>query len=261
MSHITIYSNSMPLYEYIMPNITSIDDENLSHAEMYEKVKVFINGSWVGVTDEPEQLYLELKDKKYKGIINIYTSVVFDFKMKEIRVCNDSGRLTRPLMRIKNKNLLINNEIINKLNSFELNWDNLLTSSKIDDSVLEYIDPEEQSWSLIATKPKDIIGNNDGIYKHTHCEIHPSTIFGVLASCIPFPEHNQSPRNTYQCLDIDETVLLSNGSKIPIKDIKIGDEVVCFNPETMETNNTKVVNHYVRETEKKMFKIIIFCLT
>ena len=34
---------------------------------------------------------------------------------------------------------------------------------------------------------------------YTHCEIHPSTIFGVLASCIPFPEHNQSPRNTYQC--------------------------------------------------------------
>jgi DNA-directed RNA polymerase II subunit RPB2 len=37
------------------------------------------------------------------------------------------------------------------------------------------------------------------LYKYTHCEIHPSTIFGVLASCIPFPEHNQSPRNTYQC--------------------------------------------------------------
>ena len=33
----------------------------------------------------------------------------------------------------------------------------------------------------------------------THCEIHPNTIFGILASCIPFPEHNQSPRNTYQC--------------------------------------------------------------
>jgi intein/homing endonuclease len=57
-------------------------------------------------------------------------------------------------------------------------------------------------------------------------------------------------------LDINETVLLSNGNKVPIKDIKIGDEVMCFNPETMETNNTKVVNHYVRETDKKMFKII-----
>ena len=35
--------------------------------------------------------------------------------------------------------------------------------------------------------------------KYTHSEIHPSTIFGLLASCIPFPDHNQSPRNTYQC--------------------------------------------------------------
>ena len=35
--------------------------------------------------------------------------------------------------------------------------------------------------------------------KYTHCEIHPSIIFGILASCIPFPEHNQAPRLTYQC--------------------------------------------------------------
>ena len=35
-------------------------------------------------------------------------------------------------------------------------------------------------------------------YRYTHCEIHPSTILGVLASTIPFPDHNQSPRNTYQ---------------------------------------------------------------
>jgi DNA-directed RNA polymerase II subunit RPB2 len=34
--------------------------------------------------------------------------------------------------------------------------------------------------------------------EYTHCEIHPSLILGALASCIPFPHHNQSPRNTYQ---------------------------------------------------------------
>jgi DNA-directed RNA polymerase II subunit RPB2 len=199
MTHITIYSNSLPLYEYIMPNIIHIDNTNLTTKDMYEKVKVFINGAWVGITDSPQELYLNLKDKKYKGIINIYTSIVFDYKMREIRVCNDSGRVTRPLLRVKNNNLLINNDIISKLNKSELVWDNLLTSSKIDDSVIEYIDPEEQSWSLIATKPKDIIVKSGNIYKFSHCEIHPSTIFGVLASCIPFPEHNQSPRNTYQC--------------------------------------------------------------
>ena len=199
MTHITIYSNSMPLYEYIMPNITPIDNLEITSVDMYEKVKVFINGAWVGITDAPYELYTTLKDKKYKGIINIYTSIIFDYKMREIRVCNDSGRLTRPLLRVKDKSLLITNDIIRKLNGLDLVWDNLLTSSSISDSVLEYIDPEEQSWSLIATKPKDIIAKTDSIHKYTHCEIHPSTIFGVLASCIPFPEHNQSPRNTYQC--------------------------------------------------------------
>ena len=33
---------------------------------------------------------------------------------------------------------------------------------------------------------------------YTHCEIHPSMVLGVCASVIPFPDHNQSPRNTYQ---------------------------------------------------------------
>ena len=199
MTHLTIYSNSLPLYEYIIPNITKIDDCNLSSEMIYDKVKVFINGAWIGITDNPEELYLLLKDKKIKGIINIYTSIVFDYKLKEIRVCNDSGRLTRPLLRVKDRNIIINNNILTKLKNGEYNWDNLLTSSKIYDSVLEYIDPEEQSWSMIATKPKDLINPENKLKKFTHCEIHPSTMFGVLASCIPFPEHNQSPRNTYQC--------------------------------------------------------------
>ena len=257
MTHITIYSNSLPLYEYVLPNIISINSSNLTSSDMYSKVKVFINGAWIGIAENPEELFYSLKEKKYKGIINIYTSIIFDYKMREIRICNDSGRLTRPLLRVKNKNILINNDILNKLNKSDLVWDNLLTSSKIEDSVLEYIDPDEQSWSLIATTPKDIIPKTDSIHKYTHCEIHPSTIFGVLASCIPFPEHNQSPRNTYQCLDTNETVLLSNNSKIPIKDIKIGDEVVCFNPETFELSTTKVVNHFIIQNINPVYEITL----
>ena len=199
MTHITIYSNSLPLYEYVMPNIIKIDDPSLTVKDLANKVKVFINGAWVGISDSPQELYLMLKDKKYKGIINIYTSIIFDYKMQEIRVCNDSGRLTRPLLRVKNKNILINNDIISKLESGQLVWDNLLTSSKLDEAILEYIDPEEQSWSLIATTPKDIIQQSNAIYKYTHCEIHPSTMFGVLASCTPFPQYNPYPRNAFQC--------------------------------------------------------------
>jgi hypothetical protein len=198
MAHITIHSNSLSLYDYIMPNIINISDIK-SPNELYNKVKVFINGSWVGITNESEELYISLKEKKYKGIINIYTSIIFDYRNKEIRVCNDGGRIMRPLLRVKNGNVLITNTMMNKLKHSEINWDNLLVGYDNSDSVIEYIDSDEQSWSMIATKPKDLIQKGDRTYKYTHCEIHPSTIFGVLASCIPFPEHNQSPRNCYQC--------------------------------------------------------------
>ena len=33
----------------------------------------------------------------------------------------------------------------------------------------------------------------------THMEIEPLTLLGVCAGIIPYPHHNQSPRNTYQC--------------------------------------------------------------
>jgi DNA-directed RNA polymerase II subunit RPB2 len=196
MTHVTIYSNSLPLYEYVLPAITHLSNE-MQTVSIADKVKVFINGAWVGITDEPQELYLMLKEKKYKGILNIYTSVIFDYKLKEIRVCNDSGRMMRPLLRVKNNNILITSTIIQKLKDSELKWDSLLTSSVLNDSVIEYIDAEEQSLSMIATKPRDILTTE--MQKFTHCEIHPSTMFGILASCIPFPEHNQSPRNCYQC--------------------------------------------------------------
>ena len=108
MTHITIASNSAPLYEYIIPQITAIDDPLLKPIDIFDKVKVFINGCWVGISNDPQNLYLMLKDKKYKGIINIYTSIIFDYRLKELRICNDGGRLTRPLLRVKNNNILLN---------------------------------------------------------------------------------------------------------------------------------------------------------
>jgi DNA-directed RNA polymerase II subunit RPB2 len=31
---------------------------------------------------------------------------------------------------------------------------------------------------------------SDKIIRYTHCEIHPAMILGVMASIIPFPDHN-----------------------------------------------------------------------
>tara|TARA_A100001015_G_scaffold275338_1_gene332548 strand:- start:379 stop:1653 length:1275 start_codon:yes stop_codon:yes gene_type:complete len=196
MTHLTIPTNSSPLYEYILPLITSVD--NVEPNELHGKMKVFINGCWVGITNEPKEFYHNIHEKKCKGIINIYTSIVFNHKEMEIRICNDGGRMTRPLVRVENNKALINKNILFMLKNGELTWNDLLTECKLDKSVIEYVDPEEQEHITIAMHCKNPEFQNPNI-QYSHCEIHSSTIFGVLASCIPFPDHNQAPRNTYQC--------------------------------------------------------------
>ena len=199
LTHVTIPSTSIPVREYLLKKIQVI--EELKPCDIWEKTKVFINGAWIGITHDPIMLYNDLKEQKNKGILNIYISIVFDYKQNEIRICSDSGRLTRPLLRVKNNDLIITEAHITKLKNNDITWEDLLSNCVIDESVIEYIDPDEQAFSMVAMKPNKLAQNNENKYnyKYTHSEIHPSTIFGILASCIPFPEHNQSPRNTYQC--------------------------------------------------------------
>lgn len=197
MTHVTIPCSSAALYDYVDPYIKDLS--GVSPRDLYSGVKVFVNGCWRGNASDPEELYASLKLKKSKGVINIYTSIIFDIKRLEIRICDDAGRLTRPLLRVRENRLIINTDHISRLDSKELTWDDLLTDCRIDEAVLEYVDPAEQNLSMIAMQARVLSETGPYIRHYTHCEIHPSTIFGILASCIPFPEHNQSPRNTYQC--------------------------------------------------------------
>ena len=194
----------------------------------------------------------------------------------EIRICNDAGRMMRPLLLVNpdTNELYITRDIIQRVAAHEIGWDDLLThiasgcgcehSGNGPDAnahgVIEYIDPDEQAFSMIAMRPHHLYRNetdttNPYMYKYSHCEIHPSTIFGILASCIPFPEHNQAPRNTYQCLDINETVQMSDGRRVPIKDVKVGDEVMTYHPTTFEVSKTRVVNHFIQENTQPVYKI------
>ena len=64
--------------------------------------------------------------------------------------------------------------------------------------LIEFVDVEEEETTMIAMSLADLHSDRKKMVTFTHCEIHPSMILGVCASIIPFPDHNQSPRNTYQ---------------------------------------------------------------
>lgn len=61
------------------------------------------------------------------------------------------------------------------------------------EGLVEYLDVNEENNALIGLDEQSLT------QVHTHMEIDPFTILGVVAGLIPYPHHNQSPRNTYQC--------------------------------------------------------------
>ena len=194
LAQITNYSDSSVIYDFLRHHIMFLEDCECRTVSTL--TKVFVNGNWCGCTDDALSLFNNLKQMKHRGIFNIHTSIAFDYTNNTIYISSDAGRLVRPVFKVRNNKILLTSQLVAKIKSETIQWEDLFTNQVTDESIMEYIDAQEQNTSLVAMFRKDL---EDKTKHYTHCEIHPSTLFGLLASCIPFPEHNQSPRNTYQC--------------------------------------------------------------
>ena len=192
---VSISETSGPVRYYIQDYIIGFDSIDIYNFNKLKHVRVFINGDWIGYTEHPKELVNIVKSKRKNGSINIYTSINWNIQAQYIYIFSDSGRPLRPLIIVDNGKPLFNEEIRKCLQSRTIKWLDMV-STIINDKhyCIEYIDPHETNNCIISMDTKD----NHLEKRSTHCEIHPSLILGALASCIPFPHHNQSPRNTYQ---------------------------------------------------------------
>ncbi|KAI5785934.1 hypothetical protein EDC01DRAFT_196833 [Geopyxis carbonaria] len=229
MCHITVGTPGDPLKGFF-------SEQNMELLEEYEPqrsphaTKVFLNGVWIGIHREPLNLVRLVQGLRRDGTISHEVSVIRDIRDREFKLFTDAGRVCRPLFVIDNDptherrgQLVLTKEHVQKLKDDEwvpeeqrFGWEGLLGCGAV-----EYVDAEEEETIMIVMTPEDLdvarqvqqgfeledetdtnkrvkTPLNPNMNQYTHCEIHPSMILGICASIIPFPDHNQSPRNTYQ---------------------------------------------------------------
>lgn len=180
------------LYNFEMEPLYEVTAERIKR-----QTKVFLNGSWVGIHPRPEELVTALRVLRRSGEIADEVSIVFDVSHGELRIGTDAGRVCRPLFIVDTEtNLLrIRKQHIDLLRDYETTG--YTFSRLVREGLVEYLDVNEEETVMIAMDQEHLATSGDHA-TYTHMEIHPSMIFGVCASIIPFPDHNQSPRNTYQ---------------------------------------------------------------
>jgi DNA-directed RNA polymerase subunit B len=147
---------------------------------------VFLNGRLIGIHPAPQVLVKTIRQKRRAGEIDNQTNIAYYEDTHEVQVNCDAGRVRRPVIVVENGKSKLTDEHLRMVNETEWGFLELLRNGSV-----EFIDAEEEENTLIAMYPDDIGPNT------THLEIVPSTILGISAALIPFPERNQSPRNVY----------------------------------------------------------------
>lgn len=200
--------------------MVSLATSNLSA----KATSVQINGGTIGFTEKPDVLTHVLKLMKWTACLPPTASVAFNTGENVLRIYMDDGRPLRPLWHLDDgkwpKQMLKNEPLPS--------WRDLVCGSlpatkekgifsadfvdpfahredaTLEDYVtlltphigaIEYIDPYEGNEAYISWWGSQ----GDFNPAHTHAEIHPSSLMGLLGNMIPFSNHNQSPRNQLSC--------------------------------------------------------------
>ena len=205
----------------------------------------------------------QLKRHRREGTIPRETSIGWWIQKRTVYIFTDTGRIIRPVI------------VLGALYNSELgSWDPFpwqTWESFVESSMVDYIDTNEEETLLIAHSWEQIKENPT--IRYTHMEIHPSHMLGLAAATIPYPDHNQSPRNTYQCLHYEEPIMMADGTfdlfycdpatlmnlgtTKSIKDVHPDDYVMSFDTKTMITTPTRVLAQYVKRPLRKLVRVTV----
>jgi DNA-directed RNA polymerase II subunit RPB2 len=249
-THVTNGCKGSDMIKWLInePGINLLSLEKYPKDFLYYQTKVFVNGSWVGVVSEPEDVVHKIKTCRRLSMIPIYISCSWDIQMREINIFTDGGRPCRPayyydpakkMFAFQSKSILnllktrkfTWNHIVGGFGIKKINHNSFFTTTDMTNivklydelpenitfekmmnraAVVEYIDASEENNALFAFRPDDKV--KPGSAQFTHSDIHPSLMFGVMGNLISFPENNQLPRNVFSCSQSKQAVSMYNTS-------------------------------------------------
>lgn len=151
--------------------------------------KVFHNGQLVGYHINPQELVTQLRLLRRSGELNNNVNIaLYKFQhVSEVWVNSDEGRIRRPLIIVDQGEPKPDRMHIEALKNRTLRFRDLVSLG-----LVEFLDAEEEENAYVGLYPDKVTA------EHTHCELSPFLTFGLVVSVIPYPEHNQSPRNVYE---------------------------------------------------------------
>ncbi len=153
-----------------------------------DKTPVYLNGKFMGYHPDGRSFSRRIREKRRMNEVNYQVNVYYDNKLNELHIVTDKGRVRRPYIVVENQKSRLTPEILQKLKNKQLNWNHLIKMG-----VVEYLDAQEEENAYVALSEDQLT------MEHTHLEIDPASMFGVVASILPYPEHNSSPRITMAC--------------------------------------------------------------
>ena len=188
MAHVRIGTYSGAIKEQLnrITEIELIPLLKVSDSVRARGVPIIVNGNLYMYTrndTDGHKLLKHLRDLRRQSLIPFDASL--SFVDGAIAIDSDPGCLLRPLLIASKVPML--RYLISTAPSYEHLWEHLISNGAI-----EYIDKQEEIDLRVGLSVNDM--NAD----YTHYELHASLINGLCASLIPFPDHNQAPRNCYQ---------------------------------------------------------------
>jgi DNA-directed RNA polymerase II subunit RPB2 len=202
---ITQFSNPAIVKEFVDAMKEFQPIRKLPISELFTGARIFLNGKWIGMFTPKDAIGCieRIRKAKREGVLHRQLGIVWKPTVKELWLTTEAGRLVRPLYHAPALATIAaapeaeQQAMLRSIESCKT-WDELLRwMTPKGECLMEYIDAGETEQAMIAMYAKEV-GEKPN-HGYTHAEIHPCVILGSIASTIPFPDHNQSPRNAYQC--------------------------------------------------------------